>query len=83
MTKAEKAHLDSIAAAGCCVCRRIYGVDSGPCQVHHIRKLSTSKVRAKAPVIGLCFTHHQGHFGIHTLGRKLWESYYGEEESYL
>lgn len=79
MTKQE---LNRVAQAGCVVCRKFYGVWS-PCEIHHIRKLSTSKRRKDAPVIGLCFSHHRGIYGIHRLGRATWMTLYGLEESYL
>lgn len=75
-------NLDEIAEEGCCVCNRHYGVWSPAC-LHHVRRLATSKKRDKAPVIPLCYHHHQGKEGIHTIGRKTWEEKFGDEMSYL
>ena len=80
MTKAEKAHLDAIAAAGCCVCRKLYGVVT-PAEIHHVR--SYGGKRENAPVIALCPHHHRGEEGIHHLGKAAWRAIYGQEEDYL
>ena len=70
---------DAIAALGCWVCRR-QGVYS-PAQIHHVRRLATSKKRKNAPVIGLCHAHHDG--GVYGLaihsGREAWEANFGSE----
>jgi hypothetical protein len=75
-----KPDMSAIAAKGCCVCHRFYGVHS-PATIHHVR--SYGGKRDLAPVIPLCHLHHQGEQGIHHLGKKAWERIYGEQESYL
>lgn len=33
--------------------------------------------------IGLCYNHHRGKQGFHTLGSRVWEKIYGTEEELL
>lgn len=77
-----KQQLDQIASAGCCVCRKFHH-EWSPAEIHHVRRLATSKRRKDAPVIPLCFNHHRGIYGIHTLGRATWEQLYGLETNYI
>lgn len=66
-----------IKALGCLVCRR-QGMFT-PAELHHIRKLATSKVRKKSPAIPLCSKHHlTGGYGtaLHA-GEKAFEANYG------
>ena len=68
-----------IAALGCWVCRS-QGIYS-PATIHHVRRLATSKRRSKAPMLPLCFLHHQGGghgVAIHA-GRATWEKNFGDE----
>lgn len=74
MTKAERNHLDRIAALGCCICR-------APASIHHIREFGEKRKHDK--VIPLCHYHHQGAEGIHHLGKKEWRRRYGHELDYL
>ena len=54
---------DEIIKIGCIVCRR-QGVYTFP-EIHHVRKLATSKKRKRAPKIGLCYMHHRtGGYGV-------------------
>lgn len=57
MTKAEKKHLDRVAALGCIVCREA-GVFS-PAEIHHVRAGLGMAQRNHARVIPLCHTHHR------------------------
>lgn len=79
MTKSERQENEAIVRHGCAVCRQHFGVYSEP-EIHHVRRMGTSKKREKSPKIGLCFRHHRGPYGvgIHS-GREEWESRYGSE----
>jgi len=74
-TKAERAHMASVAALGCIVCGNHAGV-------HHIRKGCGMGQRASHyDTIPLCPYHHQdGGFGvaIHA-GQKEFEKNFGSE----
>jgi hypothetical protein len=79
MTKAEREHLEKVAAMGCLVCSR-------PAEIHHIRTgLGMSQRASNYEVLPLCPYHHrQGGFGeaIHA-GQKEFESKYGSEVELL
>lgn len=73
---AERAHWGEIIALGCIV---------GPgthCQgklcVHHCDTGAGGR-KDHTKVICLCWGHHQGPHGIHTIGRKLWQQKHGTE----
>ena len=75
MTKAEKAHMEKVRALGCIIC-------GGIAAVHHcLTGMGGRKNHMK--VIGLCYAHHQGHDGIHTLGRKAWQAKHGSEQDLM
>lgn len=84
-TKAEKLHLDRVAALGCIVCKSM-GYEDTPAEIHHCSKGTGLAVRAdNYHVIPLCAMHHrQGGYGvaIHA-GRKTWEQRYGTESDLL
>lgn len=73
MTRREK-YKAKVAAHGCCVC-------GGPAAIHHVRRLATSKKRERAPIIPLCYAHHNaGIYGVSIhAGRETWEHYHGSE----
>jgi hypothetical protein len=61
-TTAEKAHMASVAALGCIVCRRELGVYS-PAAIHHVD--GKTKPGAHMRVLPLCGVHHQtGGYGV-------------------
>jgi hypothetical protein len=70
-TKEEKDHLNWVASLPCSVC------GYAPCEVHHIRVMNEKRDHKKT--IPLCYTHHMGPDGIHTLGKKAWREKYGHE----
>ncbi|HEY2454122.1 MAG TPA: Ref family recombination enhancement nuclease [Scandinavium sp.] len=84
-TKAEKLHLDRVAALGCVVCRNLrYG--ETPAETHHIRSGCGAGQRAShLRAIPLCPTHHRtGGFGIAIhAGQRTWEEKFGSEEELL
>ena len=72
-TKDEKDYLGRVARLGCIVC-------GAPACVHHIRAGMGMGMRASHyDTIPLCWDHHQGPHGIHTLGTKVWQKIYGYE----
>lgn len=76
MTKAEQTHKRRVAELGCMVCKRLYGThDPGPVELHHLRTGGWGKGDYKT-LIGLCFLHHRGAEGVHTLGTKGFEKYF-------
>jgi hypothetical protein len=77
MTKSEKEENNRIVALGCIVCRRM-GIYSVP-EIHHHRKLATSKKRKLAPKVPLCHAHHNGHvYGVSLhAGEKQFEQNFG------
>jgi hypothetical protein len=80
LTKAEREHLDKVAALGCIICRRMGYADS-PAEIHHIRTGIGAGNRATHwQTIGVCPEHHRGNSGIHGLGRKGFEKRYGITE---
>jgi len=85
MKKAEKKHLQVVSEGGCVVCRLFLGVDSGPCEIHHVRA-GMGTVRAdNFSVLGLCALHHRnGGYGvaIHA-GREEFVLRFGSEEELL
>ena len=81
MTKAEKDHLDAVAALGCLVC-------GAPANIHHLRRnpetgqhLGMGQRASHFHVIPLCQFHHQtGGFGIaFHAGPREWERLHGTE----
>ena len=82
MTKAEKAHKSRLAEMGCLVCSRFFGVTDSPVELHHMRKGGWGR-GDYTTLIPICYTHHRGTQGIHTLGTKAWERLFGAQEDYL
>lgn len=73
MTKDEQAHKAKLADMACLICERIHGQHAGGnVQLHHLRTGGFGKGDFTT-LIPLCFNHHQGAEGIHTLGTKAWE----------
>jgi hypothetical protein len=73
-TAEEKAHLDWVASLGCVICGK-------PANIHHVRSVASKRDHTK--VIPLCYYHHQGKMGIHTIGKKIWWEQFGHELDYL
>jgi hypothetical protein len=74
--KAEHEHKAALVALGCMACRRLfpYLAPVEP-ELHHLRGGGWGKGDWKT-LFGLCFRHHRGEDGIHTLGTKAWERKY-------
>jgi len=77
MTKAEKAHKAALAESPCVICVMLHGPhEGGNVTLHHLRTGGWGKGDYRT-LIPLCFNHHQGKDGIHTLGTKAWERKFG------
>ena len=76
-TKAEKRHMDRVAALGCIIC-------SMPATIHHCGTYMGGG-RDHMKTIGLCWEHHLGTEGIDGkhMGKRSWEAKYGSEEYLL
>jgi len=73
MTKAEQQWKAKLADMACLICERIYGQHSGgDVQLHHLRTGGWGKGSYQT-LLPLCWHHHQGPDGIHTLGTRAWE----------
>ena len=83
-TKKEREYMTYLAnELGCQVCRNLYG-EVTPGQIHHPRFAVGLSQRANhADSYCLCYNHHQGKEGIHTIGKKTWEDRYGTEHELL
>lgn len=79
-TNAERKHYAFLADFGCILCRHL-GYGQTPAEIHHIRRFGGK--RDNAPVIPLCTEHHRGNKGVHGLGHKGFEKYYGLSEHEL
>ena len=81
-TRAEKAHLNAVAALGCIVCRD-NGYYDTPAEIHHVLG---GGVRASAyECIPLCHIHHRnGGWGdaVHN-GTRTWEARHGTQRELL
>lgn len=76
-TEAEHRHLNRVAALGCIVC-------GNKAMIHHPRDGQGMAQRAPhCDAIPLCYNHHQGKQGFHTLGTRRWEETYGTEAELL
>ena len=81
MKKAEKVHLEKVSQGGCVVCRLFLGIDSGACEIHHVREGKGTTRASHFEVLGLCTPHHRtGGYGvaIHA-GREEFVRRYGSE----
>lgn len=74
-TKAERSRWQHIVSLGCVICGR-------PAMLHHCGTGMGGR-KDHSRVLGLCFLHHQGRAGIHTIGRKVWRDIFGTEEQLM
>jgi hypothetical protein len=76
MNKAEKQHKAALAEMPCAICVRIHGPHpGGNVELHHLRTGGWGK-GDYLTLIPLCYHHHQGAKGIHTMGTKAWERHF-------
>jgi hypothetical protein len=82
-TKDELKHKSKLAEMACVICERLYGQHpGGNVSLHHLRSGGWGKGTYKT-LIPLCFDHHQGVDGIHTMGTKAWERHFGVSQQDL
>lgn len=75
-TKAEKRHLDRVAALGCILCRYL-GYGETPAEIHHIREGQGGAQRSSHYLgVPLCPEHHRGNSGVHGLGIRAFYTRY-------
>lgn len=64
MKKAEREHLNRVAAVGCIACF-VQNTPGTPCEIHHPRAGTGAGLRASHfDAIGLCPPHHRGTAGL-------------------
>lgn len=72
---------ERVRELGCVVCRNL-GWGETPAAVHHALTGRGGR-KDETKLLPLCFTHHQGSMGIHTLSRRTWQERYGTETELL
>lgn len=77
-TKAQRKYWELVRELGCCV----EGVHIGPIAIHHALTGMGGRKNHDL-VLPLCYNHHQGKDGIHTLNRKVWQERFGNEPDLL
>lgn len=80
--RAEKQHLAEIARMGCIVCE-LMGFYGTPAQVHHVRTKVGWGRDGHFNTVPLCWEHHQGKTGVHSMGREQFKAKYGYSEEEL
>lgn len=76
-TAADRRYWDKVCEGGCIVT----GCEQAP-QIHHAKTGAGGRKDHRA-VLPLCYYHHQGGQGIHTLSRRIWQRHYGFEQDLL
>ena len=75
MTAAERKHMDAVASLPCLIC------GATPVSIHHVRRYGETRKHSK--VVPLCYKHHQGAAGIHTLGKREFERLFMTQDAML
>lgn len=76
MTKAEDQYKAKLADMACVICERIHGQHPGGyVELHHLRTGGWGK-NDYTTLMPLCYNHHRGAEGIHTMGTKAWERHF-------
>lgn len=74
----DPAHLARVRRLPCCVCGK-----TAPSHAHHINIHTMGRKAGDREVIPLCWDHHQGNHGVHSLGTRAWEKQFGPESEFL
>lgn len=74
-TAAQRRRWERIAAYGCMICGR-------QPHIHHALTGGGGR-KDHDQVLPLCYLHHQGKEGIHTMSRRKWEQHFGVTETEL
>lgn len=82
---AERKHMNKVAQLGCAVCWRLHGPhEPAEVELHHARRGTGMGQRSShMDVLPLCAEHHRGNTGVHGLGTKGFEKFYGFNEADL
>ena len=78
-TAAEKRHMQRVSELGCALCRHNGYMDS-ECEIHHVRTKHGWGRSSHMDTIGLCFGHHRGQTGVHSMGRDEFTALHGISE---
>lgn len=78
-TAKEKRYLSQVARLGCVVCESL-GCPGTSAQVHHVRLNHGWGRSGHMATIPLCWEHHQGKSGVHSMGREQFKQLYGKTE---
>ncbi len=82
-TKAERHHMNKVAALGCIACR-VIGYEDTPAELHHIRAGAGAGQRGSHyRVIPLCATHHRTGPDAFHQSKEVFEKHFGTEEELL
>lgn len=76
----ENHRFSQLYGLGCAICK------SPNPHIHHLMGYKYKGMGQKADdkfTIPLCYKHHVGEEGIHTLGIQTWEDRYGSQEHHL
>lgn len=79
-TAKDKRHMSRVAEMGCIVCELFYNVYEPRVQVHHVRANHGWGRSSHKAIIPLCYEHHQGITGVHSMGREQFNDLYGKSE---
>ena len=79
-TAEEKRIMKRVAEMGCIVCELFYNVYEPRVQVHHVRANHGWGRSSHKAIIPLCYEHHQGITGVHSMGREQFNDLYGKSE---
>jgi len=75
-TKAQREAWALAAEKGCVIC------GNSQVQIHHAETGAGGRKNHDKFLV-LCYLHHQGQLGIHTLGRKKWQAMFGSEQELM
>ncbi len=70
--KSDQIYWQKLRDLGCIIC-------GSPPAIHHCGTGMGGRKDHKF-ILPLCYEHHQGSQGIHTLSRRVWQEKYGTEE---
>jgi len=79
VTAKEKRYLAEVARLRCVVCEMM-GFYSPDVQVHHVRLNHGWGRSGHFATIPLCWEHHQGKTGVHSMGREQFKQLHGKSE---
>lgn len=68
-------YLERVRSVGCVVCRFMGTPQKGPTYAHHVESVRDDL--SDYATAALCYLHHQGGQGVHTLSRKVFAMRFG------